>query len=87
MIKPKFCPFCGKQTIEQSGSAFVEAGEYDGRRYEAEGDADGYHCTSCGEGFVDFAVPTKIPAPTSIPGKQQNDAHGVESPRPAGPML
>ena len=52
MSKLKFCPNCGKQSAElKATDAFVEVGAYDGKRFEVEGDAVEYQCTTCGEAF------------------------------------
>lgn len=52
--RPQGCPFCLKPTIEDDGSVFIEEGAYDGKSYEAEGDAPRYRCTSegCGKTFL-----------------------------------
>lgn len=50
----RFCPYCGGDDISVAANAFVEMGKFDGRRYEAEGDATGMRCNGCGgEFFVD----------------------------------
>jgi len=54
--KPSFCPHCGKETLKADLGAFVEQGEYDGKRYASEGDTEGYTCTSCGKGFLDWTI-------------------------------
>lgn len=53
--RPKGCPHCLRETIEDDGSVYIEQGAYDDHNsYEAEGDAPRYRCTSddCGKTFV-----------------------------------
>jgi len=52
-----FCPVCGaKNTLIEAGSAFVEMGDYDGKKYEFEGDAPHYECAECGGQFTGWSV-------------------------------
>jgi formate dehydrogenase maturation protein FdhE len=48
-----YCPKCGNKTAISVGGGFVEAGEWDGSRYEFEGNVDRYQCSNqdCGKEF------------------------------------
>lgn len=46
-----FCPKCGGQKCEPVGSVFYEKGEFNGKQYDEEGNADEYVCQSCGAEF------------------------------------
>lgn len=49
--KVTFCPYCGSQEITEGVGAFLEMGDFDGKQYESEGDADGVLCLSCNGEF------------------------------------
>jgi hypothetical protein len=38
----KFCPSCGGPVSEETIGAFLELGEWNGKNYEAEGEARGW---------------------------------------------
>lgn len=53
---PNYCPHCGAiGTLEDIGSVFCEQGEFDGKEYEAEGDATHYQCSRCTNQFADWS--------------------------------
>lgn len=41
----RFCPKCGHQTAAECGGGFIEVGEYDGNKYEHEGNVIVYKCS------------------------------------------
>lgn len=51
------CPKCGAMgTLKSTSTVFIEAGHFDGKQYEFEGDAPMYQCERCCEGFTDYFV-------------------------------
>jgi hypothetical protein len=73
----KFCPSCGVRSATVVDSVFVEYGEWTGKAYEWEGDADVYRCAaaSCEYAFANVTgIPTRehpeeasLLDPTSVP--------------------
>jgi RNA polymerase subunit RPABC4/transcription elongation factor Spt4 len=51
MRKVTCCPYCGSTKLVGGQSAFLEIGEWDGKRHGSEGDAAGWICESCDGGF------------------------------------
>lgn len=45
------CPYCKHDKTTPTIGAFMEIGEYDGKHYQGEGNADGYTCDGCGKTF------------------------------------
>lgn len=45
------CPYCGSKALLDGQSAFLEMGEWDGKRHASEGDAVGIRCEDCGGEF------------------------------------
>ncbi|MBL1176678.1 hypothetical protein [Pantanalinema sp. GBBB05] len=50
--EPLSCPSCRSEHVHPISEVFVEQGEYDGQRYEAEGETMLYKCSACGYAFI-----------------------------------
>ncbi|GGG18423.1 hypothetical protein [Paenibacillus abyssi] len=55
MSEPRFCPKCGKKSAEENGSGFIERGEFDGRKFEHEGNVTAFVCTTTDCGHVHYS--------------------------------
>lgn len=51
MSKVQFCPYCMSGDLKEGTGGFIEMGSFEGSNYQAEGNADGYSCNSCGGQF------------------------------------
>lgn len=52
--KGAYCTACGTFSTTPALGAFVEIGEWDGKRYQCEGNAEGWECQKCGHTFLAF---------------------------------
>ena len=51
----RFCLHCGKEShLEVRDRVFVEQGEWNGKQYEGETEADLLGCTECGQEFIPY---------------------------------
>lgn len=49
------CPHCGALgSVSATETVFIEAGVFDGKQFEFEGDAMMYQCDQCHQGFTDY---------------------------------
>jgi len=48
------CPFCRSVKVEVVDSVFIEEGEFNGKEYDQEGNADVWLCGDCKRGFADW---------------------------------
>lgn len=56
----KHCPNCGRRdNVYAAGAVFIEAGEWDGKRYAAEGDYPRWWCRYCNYAFGEMPYPNE----------------------------
>lgn len=48
------CPYCRSNAVSVVGDVFVEQGEYNGKKYDHEGDATHWMCGDCHRGFIEW---------------------------------